>query len=139
MMIFSTPILIRFAHCDPAGIVFYPRYFELINGVVEDWCAHGLGMSFHQMHTVHDIGLPTVHIKTDFVKPSYLGDELVAELSVVKLGRASLTIHVALKKDGSGIRVKAEIVLVMAKVKEHKAIAIPDELRLQMQRFLQSP
>ena len=30
-------VLVQFAHCDPAGIVFYARYFEIINEVVEDW------------------------------------------------------------------------------------------------------
>ena len=25
---------VRFSHCDPAGIVYFPRYFDMINGVV---------------------------------------------------------------------------------------------------------
>ena len=36
-MSFTTTRKVRFEHCDPAGIVFYPRYFEMINGTVEDW------------------------------------------------------------------------------------------------------
>ena len=42
-MEFHTRKLIRFSHCDPAGIGFYPRYVELVNEVVEDWCNDGLG------------------------------------------------------------------------------------------------
>jgi 4-hydroxybenzoyl-CoA thioesterase len=26
---------VLFKHCDPAGVVFYPRYFEMINDCVE--------------------------------------------------------------------------------------------------------
>ena len=26
---------VLFKHCDPAGIVFYPRFFEMINDAVE--------------------------------------------------------------------------------------------------------
>lgn len=133
---FKTPISIRFAHCDPAGIVFYPRYFELINGVVEDWCAQALGMSFHEMHIVQGVGLPTVHIETDFVKSSVLGDELIAELRVLKLGRASLTIEILMKGVEDDVRLSAKLVLVMAQVKERKAIALPDALREQMQNYL---
>lgn len=135
-LVFSTPISIRFAHCDPAGIVFYPRYFELINGVVEDWCAQGLGMSFHEMHMVQGIGLPTVHIETDFVKTSVLGDELIAELRVTKLGRASATVEILMLGQEQDLRLKAQLVLVMAQVRERKAIALPAQLREQMQKYL---
>lgn len=135
-LIFSTPISIRFAHCDPAGIVFYPRYFELINGVVEDWCAQGLGMSFHEMHMVQGIGLPTVHIETDFVKISRMGDELIAELRVLKLGRASLTVEIIMKDAQNDLRLKAQLVLVLAKVDEQRAIALPTNLREKMQGYL---
>ena len=135
-LVFSTPISIRFAHCDPAGIVFYPRYFELINGVVEDWCAQGLGMSFHEMHMVQGIGLPTVHIETDFVKTSVMGDELIAELRVTKLGRASATVEILMLGQEQDLRLKARLVLVMAQVQERKAIALPTQLREQMQKYL---
>jgi 4-hydroxybenzoyl-CoA thioesterase len=135
-LVFSTPISIRFAHCDPAGIVFYPRYFELINGVVEDWCAQGLGMSFHEMHIVQGVGLPTVHIETDFVKTSVMGDELIAELRLLKLGRASATIEIQMLGQEQDLRLRAQLVLVMAQVKERKAIALPVTLREQMQRYL---
>lgn len=135
-LIFSTPISIRFAHCDPAGIVFYPRYFELINGVVEDWCAQGLDMSFHEMHIVQGIGLPTVHIETDFVKTSRMGDELIAELRVLRLGRASLTVEIIMKDAQNELRLKAQLVLVLAKVDEQRAIALPANLREKMQGYL---
>lgn len=134
--VFSVPIQIRFAHCDPAGIVFYPRYFELINGVVEDWCAQGLGMSFHEMHVVKDIGLPTVHIETDFVKTSILGDQLIAELRVLKLGRASVNVEIKMLGAEQDLRLRAQLVLVMAHVEQRKAIAFPDILRDQMQKYL---
>jgi len=137
-LVFRTPISIRFAHCDPAGIVFYPRYFELINGVVEDWCAQGLGMSFHEMHMVQGIGLPTVHIETDFVKTSVMGDELIAELRVIKLGRASATVEIRMLGQEQDLRLTARLVLVMAQVQERKAIALPAALREQMQKYLTS-
>ncbi|MBC3808477.1 acyl-CoA thioesterase [Undibacterium seohonense] len=135
-LVFRAPISIRFAHCDPAGIVFYPRYFELINGVVEDWCAQGLGVSFHEMHMVQGIGLPTVHIETDFVKTSVMGDKLIAELRVIKLGRASATLEIRMLGQEQDLRLKAQLVLVMAHVKERKAIALPVALREQMQKYL---
>ena len=40
------PLRIRFAHCDPAGIVFFPQYLVMLNGHVEDWFTDGLGLSY---------------------------------------------------------------------------------------------
>ena len=34
---FERERLVRFSDCDPAGIVFYPQYFVMFNGLVEDW------------------------------------------------------------------------------------------------------
>ncbi len=31
--VFSRERLIRFSDCDPAGIVFYPQYFVMFNGL----------------------------------------------------------------------------------------------------------
>ncbi len=134
-MKFTTQIAIRFAHCDPAGIVFYPRYFEMINSVVEDWCAEGLGVSFHEMHIRRGIGLPTVHIETDFVKASELGETLLVELSVVKLGSSSAEIHLLFSGPQQDLRLKARLVLVMMDLKLRKAIALPDELRDGMKKY----
>ena len=137
-MIFTTDLRIRFAHCDPAGIVFYPRYFEMINGVVEDWCAQGLGYSFHEMHVVCSLGLPTVRLETDFVKVSKLGETLRAELSVTQLGGASLELALRLVGPDGDLRVKVKLVLVMMDLKKHRAVAIPPALRERMQDYLSS-
>ena len=34
--VFKKSCMIRFAHCDPAGIVFHPNFFVLFNGLTED-------------------------------------------------------------------------------------------------------
>lgn len=134
-MIFTVELPIRFAHCDPAGIVFYPRYFEMMNGVVEDWCAQGLGCSFHEMHINRGIGLPTVHLETDFIKPTELGESLLAELVVTKLGKTSVELQICFNGPRQDVRLKASLVLVMMGLKLRKSIAIPDELRIGMLKY----
>ncbi len=134
-MIFTAELAIRFAHCDPAGIVFYPRYFEMMNGVVEDWCAQGLACSFHDMHMQRGIGLPTVHLETDFIKPAELGESLLAELVVTKLGKSSVELEICFSGPQQDVRLKAKLVLVMMDLKLRKAMAIPDELRTAMLKY----
>ena len=48
-VIYRRAIQIEFNHCDPAGIVFYPRYFEMVNSVVENFFREVAGHSFAAM------------------------------------------------------------------------------------------
>ena len=53
---------IRFSDCDPAGIVFYPQYFVMFNGLVEDWFNEGLGVGYRKVVIERRIGRPPVGI-----------------------------------------------------------------------------
>ena len=62
-MIFRRDRLIRFSDCDPAGIVFYPQYFVMFNGLVEDWVNEGLGVGYQKLVIDRRVGLPTVSLQ----------------------------------------------------------------------------
>jgi len=132
---FSRDVQVRFGDCDPAGIVFYPRYFEMFNNLVEDWCADGLGSSFRELHGVRGLGLPTVSIQTDFVATSKLGDMLRAELSVAKIGASSITVAIRLRGEDGAERVRATLVLVLMDLKTARATRIPEPMRARIAQF----
>jgi 4-hydroxybenzoyl-CoA thioesterase len=133
--VFATQVTVRFGDCDPAGIVFYPRYFEMFNNLVEDWCAQALGMGFRELHLERGLGLPTVHVETSFVAPSELGDVLRAELRVQKIGGASVTLQVRLAGPAGEDRVRASLVLVLMNLKERRAVPLRDPLRKRIAAF----
>ncbi|KQQ97532.1 thioesterase family protein [Massilia sp. Leaf139] len=133
---FAREVLVRFGDCDPAGIVFYPRYFEMFNNLVEDWCAQGLGTSFRELHGERKLGLPTVNVQADFLAPSRLGDLLRAELSVVKIGGASLTVAIRLLGEDGAERVRATLVLVTMDLAQGRATRIPDAMRTSILQFM---
>jgi len=85
---------VGFAHCDPAGIVFYPRYFEMVNATVEEWFETALGFSFAKIHGDMAAAVPTAAINIDFRHPSRLGDVLEFRLYVTRLGRSSIDLHI---------------------------------------------
>lgn len=86
-MNFTKEQLVRFEHCDAAGIVFYPRYYAMLNSLVEDWFRESLAYPFEKMH--NDSGIPTVDIKTQFKSPAKMGDILTKSLWIEKLGGSS--------------------------------------------------
>ena len=134
MTAFSVEIPVRFQHCDPAGIVFYPRYFEMINQVVEDWFAEALGLDFQTLHKGHGCGVPTVCIESDFKRPSRLGEVLTFALTVAALGKSSFTLGLA-ASCGCEERLRAKAVLTYVTLENLAPVPIPDELRSAMERF----
>ena len=44
--VFEKPIRVHFSNCDPAGIVFHPQYFVLINELMEDFLEDVAGVGF---------------------------------------------------------------------------------------------
>lgn len=132
---FERAVQVRFRDCDPAGIVFYPRYFEMFNNLVEDWCEQALGASFRELIQVRGLGLPAVSISTDFLATSTLGDQLRAVLSVVKVGTSSITTAIQLVGEDGVERVRANLVLVLMDLNNSRATPIPDEMRSRIARF----
>jgi 4-hydroxybenzoyl-CoA thioesterase len=133
---FRTSIPVRFADCDPAGIVFYPRYFEMINGVVEDWCSQALGTSFRDMHLRDGLGLPAVRLESDFIAPSELGEILQARLTVEKLGGASMHVSIVLLGPQGDERVRAKLVLVMMNLSKRCAVPLAKTMRERASLFV---
>jgi 4-hydroxybenzoyl-CoA thioesterase len=134
MAVFAVDIPVRFQHTDPAGIVFYPRYFEMINQVVEDWFAEALGVDFQTLHRQHLCGVPTVRIESDFKRPSRLGEVLSFALRVADLGKSSFTLDLSASCGGEE-RLRARAVLAYVRLEGLSPVPIPPELRLAMERF----
>lgn len=134
-MPFVRPYKIRFAHCDPAGIVFYPQYFVLLNDHIEDWFDEALGTDFQTLHNKRRLGVPTVHINCDFTSPSRLGEIVELSLTISRLGNASVTLTREITHVDK-TRVKLEQVLACLNMDTGTATPWPDDIRTAMQAFL---
>lgn len=122
-------------HCDPARIVFYPRYFELINAVVEQWFEEGVGLSFAEMHMEREEGVPTLKLDAFFSTPSRLGDLLNFSLIVTRLGNSSVDLKIVADCQGES-RLEANLTLVHISNKSGKSKHWRDEIRAKMQKFI---
>jgi len=80
---------VLFRHCDPAGIVFFPRYFEMVNDCLEAFFAEELDWPWERLHG--NGAVPAVQIDTRFSAPSRQGETLDLRLSIHKVGHSSLS------------------------------------------------
>ena len=127
--------LIRFAHCDPAAIVYFPRFFDLAHSTMEDWLSQGVGFALSDMIRERRIGTPTVTINCDFIKPLRMGDTLRFELRVKKLGNASVDIDYVGTKDGIE-HLHITQTLVFMDLDRAQAVPIPGDIRKGLEQFL---
>ncbi|WP_077036602.1 thioesterase family protein [Pelomonas sp. KK5] len=123
---------VRFGHCDPAGIVYYPRYFEMLHEVMEDWFNLGLKVDYATLLGPRRTGMPTIQLKTDFKRISRMGDVLAQRIEIQKLGRTSLVLKVEFHGD-DGLRAAFEQVLVCTSLETHQPIPFPDDLRAALE------
>lgn len=82
--------VVRFGHCDPAGIVFYPRFFELIQEATEDFFRESLASPFDELVGRDGIVMPAVSLAVRWTAPSRLADVLDIDVGVARLGEASI-------------------------------------------------
>jgi 4-hydroxybenzoyl-CoA thioesterase len=128
---FTTERKIRFSHCDPAGIVYFVNFFDMVSGAVEDWFGEAIGFTFNEMHIQRRVGFPIVNTGCEFFKPCHLGDRLVLALTIAKLGRSSIEFSVAGSVAGEE-KFRARHKVAMMSLETLRALSIPTDLREKM-------
>ena len=131
---FTTDKQIRFHHCDPAGIVFYPQYFYLLSEAMEDFMAAAGKPQYEQINVLRR-GWPIIRLEVDFVRMSRYGDPVSIDVMVRKIGGASLAIDYRIR-GADGDRLKASTTVVHVDLETDRAITIPDDVRTAFEPFL---
>ena len=131
-MVFEFPQKVLFKHCDPAGIVFFPRYFEMINDCTEAFFACAVHWPFEEL--LRSGGIPTASISTKFTAPCRHGEELVMTLEVERLGRTSIDLKTTTTCH-SELRLVSQSRLVRVDL-SGRPERWPDEARLRFQEIM---
>jgi 4-hydroxybenzoyl-CoA thioesterase len=131
---FRTTCRVHFGHCDPAGFIFYPRYFDIVHVAEEEWFRDALDWPFARSVRELKRAFPVVSLATEYHAPSRLGDLLDIALSVQELGRSSLRLAVDVASDGEA-RASVRLTIVQMDMTTDKAVAIDGELRDRIERF----
>ena len=131
---FTRSVPVRFSHCDPAGIVYFPHYFDIFNGLIEDWYGEELGCDFAGLVLGSRYAFPFVHIECDFKVPSRMGDVIDLTLMVERIGRSSLGIAIICHRDGVE-RLRARMVTAMMSLESRTAVPLPAALRDKLEAY----
>jgi 4-hydroxybenzoyl-CoA thioesterase len=130
---FRLPLKIMFSDCDPAQIVFYPKYFQWFD-VATQRMFNELDMEWSVFWPSNDIaGLPIVDASAKFMGPSRMDDEIEIESWVDEWRDKTFIVRHNVINKGKviveGQEIRAVIVKDDTNPKGISAIPIPDYLK----------
>ncbi len=102
MLVNSRRVRIEWGDCDPAEIIFYPRYFEFFDASTSALIERALGMTKHEYLKAYDFaGHPLVHVHCRFLLPTRFGDDVIIESMVTEFHRSSFDVRHRLSKNAT--------------------------------------
>ena len=130
---------VRFGDCDPAGIVYFPRFFDFFHQAMETWFPTHLGFGYDEFVTRRKLGFPAVHSEADFERPCRFGERIEIHQRVMRLGRSSIEfayeVHGPEGRRATGRSVCVVMNLDPDSPAHGKAVAMPEELRARIEAF----
>ena len=93
MLVNHREVEIEWGDCDAAGIVFYPRYFAMLDAATAHLLEKAVGMKKIEWRRKYGIvGIPMVDTGAKFIVPSRYGDVITIETQATALRRSSFDI-----------------------------------------------
>lgn len=137
-MAFERTFAIRFGDVDPAGTVFYPRFFQFFHELFEEFLAVQCGLPYEVLVHQRRIGFPTVNIEADFRRPLRLGDQCRIRLTLLKVGRSSLVMDFH-TWNGQVPSAAVRITTVCVDLDRGMSVRIPSDIRERVVAQLSEP
>jgi 4-hydroxybenzoyl-CoA thioesterase len=101
-------VMIEWGDCDPAGIVFYPRYFAMFDASTAALFSAALGCTKYEMLQRYSIaGIPMVDTGARFLVPSKFGDQIIIESAISRFGKSSFDVTHRVMR-GSALAIEAQ-------------------------------
>jgi 4-hydroxybenzoyl-CoA thioesterase len=101
MLTNTRTIRVQWGDCDPAGIVFYPRYFEWFDASTILLFEKATGMTKIKMLEKYDFaGLALLEARAVFKVASHYGEDIDIETQVTEFRRSSFFLRHKVTKAG---------------------------------------
>ena len=131
-------LTIEWGDCDPAGIVFFPRYLAIFDSSTWSLFTAALGMRKRDLLArFWTVGAPMVDLRVRFLIPCTYGDEVVVESRVAELRRSSFDVRHRLLKDDQlaieGLETRVWSVIDPNRPGRLRSQPIPAEIRVRLE------
>jgi 4-hydroxybenzoyl-CoA thioesterase len=126
-------IQVEWGDCDPAGIVYFPRFFEYF-----DACTNALferaGFKKAEMLKQYGLaGIPLIEAGAQFYVPAAFGESVTVETRIVEWGSSSFRVEHKMYKEGvlaaEGRERRVWTVRDAGRASGLRSAAIPEEVK----------
>lgn len=80
--------IVRFGECDPAGVAYYPTFFNWFHQAMEACFEEHVGLPYATV--IQETGFPAVQTSADFHRPLPVGSVIDVVVQIAKIGRSSV-------------------------------------------------
>jgi 4-hydroxybenzoyl-CoA thioesterase len=92
MLINRRTVRIEWGDCDPAGIVWYPRYFGMFDSATAGLFEAAGWPKAVLLQRFDSVGIPMVDTRAQFFIPSKFGEDIVIESQITEWRRSSFDV-----------------------------------------------
>ncbi len=92
MLVGRRTVIVEWGDCDPAGIVFFPRYFEWFDASTAALFEQAGLPTAAMLARYNIVGIPLVEARSRFMKASTFGDRVVIESRITAWRRSSFDV-----------------------------------------------
>jgi acyl-CoA thioester hydrolase len=119
-------VRVRYAECDPSGVVFNANYFAYFDLALTELWREAAGGYNAMME--EGVDLQVVEATARYKAPARFDDELDVTIEVSKLGNTSMLTSYAIHRDGT-LLVEGELAYVFVDATELTKIPVPERFR----------
>ena len=100
MLVNTRSVRIEWGDCDPAGIIYYPRYLAFFDASTSALIERALGMKKRDYLKAYAFaGHPLVKTHCRFLAPTRFGDDVKIETAVTDIRRSTFDLRHLLTRD----------------------------------------
>ena len=85
------PVHVEFGHCDPAGIVWYPNFYEWFDAATHRLAEHA-GVGLHALRARGFLGLPLMQTGATYRRPVRFGEDVEVHSVVSEMAARSFRV-----------------------------------------------
>lgn len=132
--------IVRFGECDPAGVTYYPMYFDWFHQAMEACFEDYLGVSYAQM--IQTVGFPSVQTSASFKRPLPVGEHVSIQVTIGNIGRSSIVWRFTVFNSNGDIATVGEVNTVCIAVTggefHFSPVEVPESVRTGLMSLIEN-
>jgi 1,4-dihydroxy-2-naphthoyl-CoA hydrolase len=125
---------INFFDCDPAGVLFFARLFDICHSAYEDFI-NSFELKSNYWNNEKFV-VPIVHSEADYILPLKPGDKIFIEVSVSRLKESSFELKYVCRNEDGKVTNEVKTVHIFVNKREWKKFPIDPEVKNNLAKHL---